>query len=191
MKEEKELKKRKEEKKDWWWTRLPRNIKMIILGLIFIVFYQAQQSGEPVQWMYIAFLVGVAWLLGKEKKIEEPINEFMAIKLTKEKIEEKILYGDLPKGTLYWVGENAGLKVSKGYPIHYLVEVTLKKPNGRKIYKQAKVDIKTLDVTLQDSIGKITGREPVPTRIIIPEFLEQIKKYPDLGKSEVLRYLSK
>lgn len=189
-KEEKEIKKKKEEKGDWW-SRLPSNLKVIGIAITAFLFYQSQQTGEPIQWLWIGLCWLILYLQAKEKPVEEIMNESLARKLVKDKFKEYISNGDLPTGTDTWVDENGDIKYSEAIPSYYLFGALLRFPNGERIYKQAKVYIKTWDVLIQDSVGKITGREPVPTKKIIPEFINVLKKYPELGKSEVLRFLGR
>lgn len=188
--EEKELKK-KEEKKKSWWANLPTNLKIIGIAFAGLILYQAQQTGKPIQWQWIVLAGIILWLQGREKEEVEVMNETLARKLTKQKIKELRRYGDIPKGTDFWVSKNVGLKHSKGVPSFYLMGMLFRYPNGRYEFGQAQVDCKTWDVRPQESIGKLTGREPVIEKPIIPDFLKYGKMYPDLMKSDVLRFLGR
>lgn len=188
--EEKELKE-KEKKKKSWWTTLPTNLKIIGIVVVALLFYQAQQTGKPIQWQWILLIAIILYLQGMEKEEIEVMNETLARKLTKKKLKELRRYGDMPKGTDFWVSIHVGLKHSKSVPSYYLLGLMLRFPNGKYEFNQSQVDCKTWDVRIQESIGKLTGREPVIEKPIIPDFLKYGKMYPDLMKSDVLRFLGR
>lgn len=189
-KEEKEIKEKKEEKKDWW-ALLPTNLKILGLVITLFFFYQANQTGKPIQWTYIGLTWLILYLMGREKPTEEIMNETLARKLVKQKLKEFVSNNDLPKGTQYWVSENVDLQYSEARPKYYLFGLLLRMPNGRRLFKQAKVDYLSWDVTVQSSLWDIRGTEAVPTKRIVPDIVKWGKKYPDLMKSDIFRFLTK
>ena len=189
-KEEREVKEKAKERKSRW-ASIPTNLKVGALIFVGLILYQSQKTGKPIQWQWILLVAAILYLLSQEQKEIEEMNESTARRLVKSKIKELIKLGDIPKGTDCWVSKNVDLKHFKANPSFYLFGLQFRYPNGRYEYNQAKVDFKSWDVRLMESVGKIRGDEIILEKPIIPDFAKTLKDYPDLGKTEILRWMFK
>lgn len=192
MAEEEEKKEEKAEKrKDNWWSNLPKSIQFAALAGIFLIFYQAQVTEKPIQFQWLIFIGLGLWLLGKDKKMDDILDESVAVHLVNKKIDEKIKKRIITRDTVAYIGENTSPQTIDGKLIYFAVSITLIHPNGKKEYKVGKVDVKTRVVTIEDSIGKMTGRETIPIKTLFPKMAEHMKKYPQIFKGDNWRFLFK
>lgn len=183
-KEEKEKKEKeqKEEKKESWWSKVPLQWMLIGVGFILIRFWSITSRGGELQelWWSVALVLFVWYIIGsRAKKIMSGVlTRREARDIAQREIQDSINRGEIEKGAkVYWDHTDA-LQIVDGAPKHYEISFMVKQ-DRRIEYKKATVfaegDIKGY-ATIQDSMGKLTGREAVPIRNLINRWIKEGKK---------------
>lgn len=175
MAEEKNVK--KEEKKETWWEGIPMGFKALAIGILAFIFWRGNIVTDQNTFLWLGIAAFVFWLLYKGQFKEEMITPEVAEELTKKELERKQKENQFPANTKIYIGPNNGLKHHRAMPQHYIIALKIDYPDHLTEYKRAVVDAKTGFVTIQDSVGKTTGREAIPTKDIVPAFLKQAKEY--------------
>lgn len=181
IEEEKKEEKKVEEKKVSWFTKVPTIYKLLAGGLLFFKYQSIINTGANLQelWMWVIFIILGLYFIGtegvrRETIILEPKDAEEALK---KEIVRKIKEGQISRWAKIYVGPNNGLFHHEGMPQHYQIGVEIIDDSGRQ-YKRGIVFAEGNTkgyATLQDSSGKLTGRESIP--IATPKIFKTLKKY--------------
>jgi hypothetical protein len=117
------------------------------------------------------------WAFSRGNKQDmEMITPEEAERLTKVELERKKRDGQFSHNALIRVGPNNGLKYSDAIGQYYLIEIQIV-DNGRWIQKKSTVGAYNRIVTIQDNVGKLTGREALSTEKVGVKWLKQMREY--------------
>lgn len=187
-KEKRELEKKVEEKEKEipWYQRLNPIVLGIAVVLGIILFQRAKEDSSSYIW--IAALIAILYFMSKAPKAMEEsiITPKEAELLVERECERKKRWGQFG-GCMakYYIGPVSELQHKDGRGLYYDVGVMKMLPDDIPEYYVAKVYARGLEkgfVTLSESIGSMTGREKVPERTIIPEWLHTTKQFSILEK---------
>ena len=178
--EEKKEEEVKEEKKENWFTKVPVIYKMGAIIILVIKYQSIVSSGGNIQelWMWVIIALVILYFLGSEGKRRDTgvLTPKEARKELQKEIDSLIQEGSISRWAKVYIGPNNGLFRYEGMPRHYQIQVEIHDDLGRH-YKRGVVDAEGSTkgyATLQDSIGKLTGREPIPVRT--PKLFQDFKK---------------
>ena len=181
--EKREAEEKVEEKKRDipWWQRLNPMVLggAAIVGFLILrsVITDSENKSNYMFWL-IALLV-VIYLLSQSPKAreEEMITPREAELLVERECERKKRWNQFGTMSKYVIGPVTSLKHRDGGGTYYNVSVEVVNPYDRTKYYNAMVMAKGIErgfVTIQESIGALTGRETVHEKTIIPEFAKRI-----------------
>ena len=184
-KEEKEIEEKKEEKKkeESWFQRVPAIWKVLAAAVIFVRYLAISNSGGNIQelWLWIIGALVILYLIGSEsmKKSSGLLTPEEAEQALKKEIARKKRDGQIPLNTKIDIGCNNGLFWHEGMPQHYQIQLAFTYKNLKEFKKGlvwAYGEAKGM-VTIQDNMGKLTGRESVPVVSPLPPWIRRSRRY--------------
>jgi len=193
-KEKRELEEKVEEKsKDVPWYQRLNPVVIGVAGLLlFVLWRSASMNKERASsyYLWMAAIVIILYLMTRTQKTKDEtvITPREAELLVEAECERKKRWGQYPFDTMcsYQVGpENPMMsKDSRGMFYHVNVRVENKWTGAKKHYV-AQCMMKGISkgfVTFVQGIGEMSGREVVPERSPIPEWLRLSKEYTAIDK---------
>lgn len=188
--EEKKEEETKEEKKENWFTKVPVIYKIAAIIILVIKYQSIVASGGNIQelWLWVIIALVALYFLGAEGKRRDTgvLTPEDAEKVLKNEIKRKIKDVQISRWAKIYIGPNNGLFRYEGMPRHYQIELEIIDDLGRH-YKRGIVDAEGVTkgyATIQDSMGKLTGREPIPVRT--PKIFQDLKKKYELDYDSFL-----
>ncbi len=184
----KETEEKKKETKSWF-SRIPTAVK--ILGIIAIVLMVLRANNEGGSWQgslpWIAGIIMIMYFFSQGgSSTKDYLTEPEAKALLRKRLSEKRILGEIPRTVNWNIGINCGEQFIDAKTVHYIIGFSLLHPDHTVVYKQAKIDTKfPYNLTIQDSVGKITGRE---TRDRV-NWLKELRKFKDREGEGVFKAL--
>lgn len=178
-----EKKKEKEKTKPSFFSKVPTIWKIVGIAFIVIMYLKIQNDGGSINKVIIWILIVLAiWyimgndLLGRQVEILTPEEAY-------EAAEKHIHYlrtrpNPIIERNADVYLDNANLFHSDGMPQHYQIGATIITENSKE-YKRLIVMAEGPTkryTTMQDSFGKLTGREAIPVKSPLPTWLKRGKK---------------
>lgn len=178
---EKEKKEQQEEKKISWFQKVPMVFKLGGIGILFFKYQSLVKTGGDFNeiWIWVIAVIALWYVLGSEGKRRTSgiLTAAEAEEILREEVERKKKEGQIERWDNIYYGPNNGLFIQEGIPQHYQIEMQIMSENKREFKRGivfAAGDTKGI-VTIQDSVGRLTGREPIPVRT--PQIFKELKKY--------------
>lgn len=156
--------KQKKEKKGSWIKDVPTGWLVGALILIAILVVKGQTEGWNKVLVWIIMIGLGLYLLsisggGRKDFLTEPEAKALLAK----RIAEKRITKEIPRNVYIPMPLNAGEQFIEGNMMYYIIGLEFYYPNGKYEYKQVRVGSKPpFNITFQDSIGRISGREALP-----------------------------
>lgn len=190
--QDKKEKEKVEEKKVGFFDKVPVFAKIGGAAVLLWKFLEIRNRGGELNEMSVwAFAVLAVWYMwgSAGKKVDTGIlTRKEAVDLLRKEIEIMKRDGEIEPFSQVFIGPNIGLFHSEGMPQHYQIGVEIVEEDHRE-YKRgivyAKGDTKGY-VTIQDNLGKLTGREPIPTKYPIPTIMRKANKQLDIDFDRML-----
>ena len=187
--EKKKEEEQKEKKKESWFDRIPTLYYILAIGLLFFKYQSIVNKGGNIQelWVWVLVILVILFLMGREglKRVSVILTPKEARAALDKEIESMRMEGRIPRWAKVYVGPNMVLFHHEGMPQHYQVGVELMSDAGRE-YKRgivfAEGNTKEYAV-VQDSPGKLTGREPIP--VMTPKIFKKLKQY-EIGMDQFI-----
>lgn len=192
--EKEEIKKEEAEQKHeehvTWFQKVPPIWKIGGVAVLFLKYQDiSNRHGQLSEmWLWVGTVLLIWYFLGSAtKKAENKIltPEEAERELRKE-IERRRKNGRIPQFARVYITENDGLFHHEGMPQHYQIGIEIIEDNIRK-YKRAIVnaegDTKGY-VTIQDNVGSLTGREPIPK--VTPKWIDDAMKKYNMDWKDIL-----
>ncbi len=189
--EKKQIEKLAEEKKKVapWWQRL----SPLVLGgggIVAFLIIRNIMTDVKNRNTYVFWLIGllvVLYLLAQTPKTkeEEIITPKEAELLTERECERKRRWEQFEPMSTYKIGPVSSLQHRDGGGVYYDVSVEVASPYHKPMHYVATVMAKGIEkgfVTIQESIGPITGREKIAEKTLFPEWFRRAEKSPLLEK---------
>lgn len=189
--EKKKIEQLAEEKKKEapWWQRL----SPLVLGgagLVGFLILRNIMTDAENKSNYIFWLIGllvILYLLAQTPKTkeEEMITPKEAELLTERECERKRRWEQFEPMSSYRIGPVSKLQHKDGGGIYYDVSVEVTSPYHKSMHYVATVMAKGIEkgfVTLQESMGPISGREKTAEKTVVPEWFRMAEKSPLLEK---------
>jgi hypothetical protein len=187
--EKKRIEKEAEEKKKEapWWQNLSPTTWIIAGVIIFLIIRSiglAPENKNTYFW-WLAGLGIILYLIAQRpsSKFEAMISPKEAELLVERDLERKLRWGQLPTMSKYWLDAPIQLKHTGGVGIHYQVACTVKDPYSKPRHMMATVMPKGVErgfVLFSEHIGRVTGREVVQEKPIVPDWIQRSEQYPVL-----------
>lgn len=182
-KEEREKKEEEQEEKSrlTWLQKVPR--LWLIGGIAVIVFkwLSIRNAGGNMQelWIWIIIIIAVLYFIGSEGLRRE--SGILTPEEAYDVLDKHIVFlkkkGMIPSDAKIYLGPNSGLQWHEAMPPHYQIQIEITTRRGRE-YKRGVVIAEGPAkgyATLQDHLGRLTGREVIP--VGRPQWMKDIKKY--------------
>ena len=180
MAEEKEEKeeKPKEKVKKFSLADVPTRIKVISVIVIFYLYTRSNTTSSEL--LLAGGGVFLLWYftgkdVGKEKDVLSPQEAYTLLKTDIEKRKET---GRIPKFTKVYI-DNDGLKHHNAMPDFYIFGLEYQPPYANTEFKRAIVSAVGNTkgyVTIQDSNGRTTGTEVIPSKVLVPPWIKTAEK---------------
>jgi hypothetical protein len=181
-KEQEKLKAQEQDKpKSNLWNVPP----IYLIGGVLVLFFRFQylsSTGGNIQeiWLWLIVMGLIWWFLmqGTKKFDRSVLTPEEAEEATEKELLRKIHKGQI-EAVKYFIGPNNGLQWHEGLAKYYLIEIQFMNAMNYVEYKRAMVmaegDAKGY-VTIQDNVGKLTGRETVPIISPLPSWMRRMER---------------
>lgn len=164
------------------WSKVPKYAQLggiAVLALKYISITQNKGNMNEL-WMWVVFVIVVWFILGTWGKTAENtiLTPEEADIAARKEIARKIKDGQISKNARWFLGPNNGLFHSEGLPQHYLIQLEIIE-DYYKEYKRCMVFAQGNTkgfVTIQDTLGKLDGRTPVPVISPLPVWAKRMQK---------------
>ncbi len=176
--EEKEIKVKEKAKGPGWFEKAPAYSKIIGTAIVIIAYMRLDNKSEIIYWIAGALLL-IYFTGQRMEELPTDLSPVEAKKLVRKELEFMKEMNEIPKSTIYQVGPICTLKYHNSLPTYYLISVIFNHQTRIKEFKAAKVYLDSRYVMIEDTLGgsRITGKEAVPTRIILGDDIKTAKKF--------------